>query len=96
MTIANKIVNHIESLQRCANSSYELYPSHQCILPNDAIAPLRYSQLNDFAKLVESLASQSKKTLSEVVEVLKVHSDDLKKQFPYIGEAIDVIIKDFA
>jgi len=96
MRISEQMFNYIQRLQAQADSSFERYPEYQTILPNDSISITRESNLRQFCEFVESLAEKSGKPCSCVLGEIKKFADDMKAQYRYIGEAIDVLIRDRA
>ena len=96
MRTSEQMFNYIQRLQDQADSSFELYPEYQAILPNDAIAIAREANLRQFCEFVESLAEKSGHPCSRVLKAFEEIADNVKARYLYIGEAIDVLIRDRA
>lgn len=71
--------------------------TYECVLPNDALYLTRLQSLNEVAILIESVVNKSKLPLDRVIRdsiLPNVHI--IKANYPFIHEAIDVIIRDFS
>lgn len=99
MKISERLFNHIEQLQAESDrkASYQCYPEHQTILPNDAIYFVRSANLKAVCQLIEDLVSKSGKPLDVVLsKSIAPNLGAITAEFPHISEALNVIIRDFA
>jgi hypothetical protein len=94
--ISEMLMQHVEKLQAKSDSSFERYPTDDCVLPNDAIAPMRSLNFSQVCELIETLVEQSGKPLSVVMEKsIKPNASEIAERFPYTSNALNAIIRDF-
>ena len=96
LSIADSLFKYVEGLQAKADSSYEQYPEHQTILPNDAIYLARVMNLKALLGVIEYLVEKSGKSLVDVLTLSIVpNREALLNQYKFTEQALDAIIKQY-
>lgn len=65
-------------------------------LKDDAIYLARVTQFRSLLDLVEDMVNKSQKDLPTVLQACVKNREVILNSFPFIGEAFDVLIKDFS
>jgi hypothetical protein len=71
-----------------AQAGLVAYPENACLLPNDAVYPLRVSNLLEVLKLACDLSAQSGKRVGVVLDTMLKNVEAVEAKYPFTSAAL--------